>query len=56
MDDLAPAPAQRPSDDGGLRPEAIFSPRKKAAKKPSAAPLKDGDPENEPDHQLDVQA
>jgi hypothetical protein len=58
MDDLAPAPAQRISDDGGRRPEEVFSPRKRAAKKTQPAPAKKQDLEarTEPDHTLDVLA
>ena len=33
MDDLAPAPAQRTSDDGGRTPEENLAARKKAVKK-----------------------
>jgi len=58
MDDLAPAPAQRTSDDGGRRPEEVFSPRKKAPKKTQPMPAKKQDLEvkTEPDHTLDVLA
>ena len=62
MDDLAPAPTQRTSDDGGRREN--FTARKKAVKKVPAAPAKNQDPEPEiapepepdMDHQLDVLA
>ncbi|MGA3166149.1 MAG: hypothetical protein ABSF14_08510 [Terriglobia bacterium] len=58
MDDLAPAPAQRISDDGGRRPEEVFSPRKKAPKKtqPEPAEKQDLEVKTEPDHTLDVLA
>jgi hypothetical protein len=58
MDDLAPAPAQRTSDDGGRKPEAILSARKKAPKKAHPVPAKEENPEasTESDHQLDVLA
>jgi hypothetical protein len=58
MDDLAPAPAQRTSDDGGRRPEEVLSARKKAPKKTRPAPAKEETPEArvESDHQLDVLA
>jgi hypothetical protein len=66
MDDLAPAPAQRTSDDGGRTPEQNFMARKKAVKKVPAAPARKQDaepdlaPEPEPDpefdHQLDLLA
>ena len=63
MDDLAPAPAQRTSDDGGRTPEQNFTARKKAVKKVQAAPAQNPDPEPElapepepVDHQLDVLA
>jgi hypothetical protein len=58
MDDLAPAPAQRTSDDGGRGPEEILSARKKAPKKAHPEPAKEQTPEarTESDHQLDVLA
>jgi len=64
MDDFAPAPAQRTSDDSRRITEANFAARKKAAKKEQPAPAKlpDPDPEAEPapeseaNHQLDVLA
>jgi hypothetical protein len=54
MDDLAPAPAQRTSDDVGRKPEEILSARKKAR----PVPAKEQNPEarTESDHQLDVLA
>ena len=59
MDDLAPAPAQRTSDEGGRRPEELYSPRKRAPKKaPPAPPVKEpeAEPKNERVHELDVLA
>ena len=62
MDDLAPAPAQRTSDDGGRVPEEKLLARKKAVKRVQPAPAKKQNPEPElapepePDHQLDVLA
>jgi len=58
MDDLAPAAPQRTSDDGGRRPEEIFSARKKAPKKPRPEPVKEQntEPNPETDHNLDVLA
>ena len=62
MDDLAPAPAQRTSDNAGQRPEGNLAARKKAVKKVPSAPLPKPDlepelaPEPDPDHQLDVLA
>ena len=61
MDDLAPAPAQRTSDDGGRTPEENFAARKRAVKKapPPAQPPDpepEAAPEPDPDHQLDVLA
>ena len=68
MDDLAPAPAQRTSDDGGRRLDQNFTARKKAVKKVPAASVQKQDaepdlaPEAEPeadpesDHQLDLLA
>ena len=64
MDDLAPAPAQRTSDNGGRTPEGTFSARKKAVKKVQPAPAKEQypelelapEPEPELDHQLDLLA
>ena len=45
MDDLAPAPAQRTSDDGGRTPEQNFAARKKAVKKVQPAPAHKQDPD-----------
>jgi hypothetical protein len=62
MDDLAPAPAQRTSNDGGQRPAENFAARKRALKKVSPVPAKKPDLEPEPEpapesqHQLDVMA
>jgi hypothetical protein len=62
MDDLAPAPAQRTSDDGGRTREENFAARKKAVKKvqPAPAPKPEAEaelpPEPEADHQLDILA
>jgi hypothetical protein len=64
MEDLAPAPAQRTSDNGGRTPGYNFTARKKAEKKVQAVPARNQDPEPElapePDpegnHQLDVLA
>ena len=62
MDDLAPAPAQRPSDNGGRTLEGNLAARRKAVKKvePTPAPKPDPEPdlapEPDPDHQLDVLA
>lgn len=62
MDDFAPTPAQRTSDDGGRTPEQNLVARRKALKKPQSAPASKPDPEPErgpepePDHQLDVLA
>jgi hypothetical protein len=58
MDDLAPAPAQRTSDDGGRRPEENIAARKRAVKKVQSIPAKEQGPEPEPetDHQLDILA
>jgi hypothetical protein len=61
MDDLAPAPAQRTSDDGGRTPVQSFAARKKAVKKaPLPAQNQDPEPalapEPDPDHELDVLA
>ncbi len=62
MDDLAPAPAQRTSDDGGRTQEQNFTARKKAMKKVQPAPAQKQDPgpdlvpEPEMDHQIDVLA
>jgi hypothetical protein len=62
MDDLAPAPAQRTSDNGGRTPEQNFAARKKVVKKVQVAPAQAQDPEPDPapepesDHQLDVLA
>ena len=58
MDDLAPAAAQRTSDDGGQK--ELFPARKKAPKKvrPESArePDTQSHPNPEPDHTLDVLA
>jgi len=62
MGDLAPAPAQRTSDDGGRTPEENFAARKKAVKKVQPPPAQEPEaepelaPEPEADHQLDVLA
>ena len=62
MDDLAPAPAQRTSDDGRRLPEENFAARKKAAKKALPTPAQSPEPEPQPApepegiHQLDVLA
>jgi hypothetical protein len=63
MDDLAPAPAQRTSDNGGRTPEQNFAARKKKAVKkvpPTPASKQDAEPEPAPepesDHLLDVLA
>jgi hypothetical protein len=62
MGDLAPAPAQRTSDNGGRTPGENLAARKKAVKKVQAAPAQKQDPEPEQvpepesDHQLDVLA
>ena len=60
MDDLAPAPTQRTSDEGGPRPEQSLVPRKKVPRKapPSPLPAKepDPDPSTERSHELDVLA
>ena len=61
MGDLAPAPAQRTSDDGGRTREENFAARKKAVKKvPPPAPKPEAEPELVPepeaDHQLDILA
>jgi len=62
MDDLASAPAQRTSDDGGRIRDQTVAARKKTVKKPPPAPVERQDPEPElarepePDHQLDVLA
>ncbi len=45
MDDLAPAPAQRTSDDGGRTLERNFAARKKAVKKVQAPPAQTQSPE-----------
>jgi len=64
MDDLAPAPTQRTSDDGGRR--ETFMARKKAVKKVQVAPAPkpetepeltpEAEAEPEADHQLDLLA
>lgn len=60
MDDLAPAPAQRTSDEGGPRPDELFVPRKKVAKKVVPVPAPSKEPEAEPSaegsHEIDVMA
>jgi len=62
MDDLAPAPAQRTSDNGGRSPEQNFPARRKAVKKVESAPAPKQDPdpdlapEPETDHRIDVLA
>jgi hypothetical protein len=66
MGDLAPAPAQRTSDNGGRALEENFAARKKAGKKVPPAPAQkpDAEPELAPepeaeaeaDHQLDLLA
>ena len=60
MDDLAPAPAQRTSDESGPRPNELFVPRKRVTKKVPAAPASEKEPEPEPDkennHEIDVMA
>jgi hypothetical protein len=60
MNDLAPAPAQRTSDNGGRTTAEAFTARKKAVKKMQPAPVQKPDsepdlpPEPETDHHLDV--
>ena len=64
MDDLAPAPALRTSNNGGRAREENFRARKKAAQKVSPTPAPKPEPEPDPelvpepeaDHQLDVLA
>lgn len=62
MDDLAPAPTQRSSDDRGQESRETFMARKKATKRATVAPVKNPNPEPqpkpdpEPDHFLDVLA
>ena len=62
MDDLAPAPAQRTSDNGGRSPEENSPARRKPGKKVQPAPAQKQDPdpdlapEPETDHQIDVLA
>jgi len=59
MDELAPAPAQRTSDNGGRGPaEEAFSARPKAPKKVRLAPVPapSGEAKVESEHQLDVLA
>jgi hypothetical protein len=55
---LAPAPAERTSDDGGRKLEEILSARKKVPRKTRPVPAKEQKPEarSESDHQLDVLA
>jgi hypothetical protein len=61
MDEMAPAPPQRTSDDGGQTRELGFG-RKKSARKVKPAPAKDPGPEpevgsdSEPEHQVDLLA
>jgi hypothetical protein len=60
MDDLAPAPAQRTTDNIGRTSENALAARKKVARKvpPALATKQDPEPELDPgpeeDHQLDV--
>ena len=63
MDDMAPAPTQRTSDDGGQTREMSFAARnKKSAKKVKPVPAQDPGPEpeigpeSEPEHQVDLLA
>jgi hypothetical protein len=58
MDDLAPAPLQRTSDDGGRKPEDLYPARRKAPKKAPPVPAREPGPRTvtDPDHQLDVLA
>lgn len=62
MDDLAPGPTQRTSDEVGRTREVNFAARKKAMKKLQPVPAKKPEPEvaPEPDpeseHQLDLLA
>jgi hypothetical protein len=62
MDDMAPAPTQRTSDDVGQTREMSFAARKKATKKMKPAPVKnpspeaENGPEPEPEHQVDLLA
>ena len=60
MDDLAPAPTMRTSDNGGRAREENLASRKKAVKKvqPASLPKPEPDPapESAADHQLDVLA
>jgi hypothetical protein len=62
MDDLAPAPAQRTSDDVGRTPEQSLAARKRAPRKAQSVPGKkqeverDLTPEAESVHQLDLLA
>ena len=62
MDDLAPAPTQRTSDEVGRTREMNFAARKKAMKKVQPTPAKQPDPEPElapepeSEHQLDLLA
>jgi len=62
MDDLAPAPAQRTSDDGGRIRDQTAAARKKTVKRAPPAPVSKPDPEpelaveTESNHQLDVLA
>jgi len=59
VDDLAPAPAQRTSDESGPRPEELFVPRKRVPKR-VPAPDPEKEPKPEPDaernHEIDVMA
>ena len=64
MDDLAPAPTQRTSDEVGRTRKVNFAARKKAmkkehpmtAKKPDPEPELAPGPETETEHQLDLLA
>jgi hypothetical protein len=60
VDDLAPAPAQRTSDEGGPRPDELFVPRKRVTRKVAPAPAPEKEPEAEPNtehnHEIDVMA
>jgi hypothetical protein len=58
MDDLAPAPLQRISDEGGRKPEDLYPARGKAPKKAPPVPRKEPSSRavTDPDHQLDVLA
>jgi hypothetical protein len=62
MDDLAPAPTLRTSDNGGRTREEKFAGRKKAVKWVEPARAQNPEPEPEPaaeplsDHRLDILA